>query len=181
MIIKCDDDIVYIDVDRFESFIQARRDVDWAIMFSPSVVNNPVCGSAQFKNGILPGFKDTDFSVNADAGIKIHKYFLKNKKLFMADSFKTDPFTGVGNETKARFNINFIAILAKDLDELFDSPYLAEDDEAYLGVYAPRYFNRCVCIHNHFVVAHMAYTSQRNGGMDESQFLEKYRALIPKM
>ena len=92
----------------------------------------------------------------------------------MKDSFGTDRFSEIPWTMQWRFNINFIAILAKDLDDLFQSPYLAEDDECYLGVYAPRFFQRCIWIDMHFVAAHMAYTVQRATGMDEGQFLSKY-------
>ena len=42
VIIKCDDDIVYIDVDHFADFIAARRAHPEALIFSASVINNPM-------------------------------------------------------------------------------------------------------------------------------------------
>jgi hypothetical protein len=80
-----------------------------------------------------------------------------------------------------RFNINFIAILGKDLDLLFDNEYIGEDDEAYLGIYAPRYYERCICIDMHFVAAHMAFTNQRNDGFDETPYLQKYADLVKNL
>ena len=45
ILIKCDDDIVYIDVVKFQKFIELRpRDVD-SLFVSPFVINNHVCTS----------------------------------------------------------------------------------------------------------------------------------------
>jgi hypothetical protein len=180
VIIKCDDDIVYLDVSRFDEFIKARRANHDALLFSPSIINNPICGAVQLKRGILPGFKPVDFDMTADGGRKIHKYFLKHRKLFMKDSFAVERFSEIPWDMKWRFNINFIAILAKDLDDLYQSPLLVEDDEFYLGIHAPRQFMRCVWIDMHFVAAHMAFTVQRNTGMDETHFMKKYQELKMK-
>ena len=98
----------------------------------------------------------------------------------MKDSFAIDRFGEIPWTMEYRFNINFIAILGKDFDTLLDSEYLGEDDEAYLGVYAPRYYQRCIYIDMKFVVAHMAFTKQRNDGFDEDPHLRKYLEMAPK-
>jgi hypothetical protein len=174
VLIKCDDDIVFIDTDRFEDFIKIRRKTRDAVFMSASVVNNPVCGMVQIQRGVLPGFKPSDVDIASD-GKKIHKYFLKNRKMFMKDSLRTERLSQIPCDAEWRFNINFIAILARDFDWLFESPYLAEDDECYLGVYAPRYFRKFIYIDMHFIVAHMAYTTQRNAGLDEAPLLARYK------
>ena len=76
VIIKCDDDIVFIDTSSFKSFIEARRASN-ALLFSPAVVNNPVCGLIQFQRGLLPSFSLSDFGMDALYANKIHKHFLK--------------------------------------------------------------------------------------------------------
>jgi hypothetical protein len=181
VLIKCDDDIVYIDVSRFKAFVDARRALKDAVIFSPSIINNPVCGAIQLKRGVLPGFKPEDFDMTVEGGRKIHKYFLKSQKLFMKDSFATDRFSEIPWTMQWRFNINFIAILGKDLDLLFDNEYVGDDDELFLGIQAPRYLKRCIYIDMHFVAAHMAFTSQRNNGFDETPFLQKYADLVKNL
>jgi hypothetical protein len=131
----------------------------------------------QISHKLLPNFEQSDVVISAHGARKIHKYFLKNKKLFMKDSFKTERLSEIPLTLEWRFNINFVAILAKDFDSILKSPYLAVDDECYLGVYAPRVYQRCVWIDLHFVVAHMAYTVQREQGFDETNFLQKYQEL----
>lgn len=177
VLVKCDDDIVYIDVDHFDAFINARRTVPEALIFSPSVINNPVCGAIQLNRNLLPGFERKDMEISADGARKIHKYFLKSKKLFMKDSFETKRFAEIPLTMVWRFNINFVAILAKDFDTVLKSPYLAEDDECYLGVYSPRVFQRCIWLDLHFVIVHMAYTAQRDQGFDETEMLHKYHEM----
>ena len=181
VLIKCDDDIVYIDVSRFQDFVDARRALKTAVILSPSIINNPVCGAVQLKRGILPGFKPEDFDMTVEGGRKIHKYFLKSQKLFMKDSLATDRFSEIPCTMQWRFNINFIAILGKDLDLLFDNEYVGEDDELFLGIQAPRYLERCIYIDMHFVAAHMAFTNQRNDGFDETPFLKKYEDLVKNL
>jgi hypothetical protein len=180
VLIKCDDDIVYIDVSRFQDFIDARRENKDALLFSPSVINNPVCSIIQIKMGILREFipeKDCDMTV--ECAEKFHTYFLEKRELLMKDSFSADRFWGIPWtwNSKWRFNINFISILGKDFDLLFDNEHIGKDDEGFLGIKAPIHLERCIYVDIHFVVAHMAFTCQRENGFDETPFLEKYTTL----
>ena len=67
------------------------------------------------------------------------------------------------------------------MDLLFNNEYIGEDDELFLGIQAPRYLERCICIDMHFVAAHMAFTNQRNDGFDEEPFLKKYKDLVKNL
>lgn len=177
VIVKCDDDIVFIDTSAFDEFIKARRLATDAVLMSPVVVNNPVCGVIQLQHGTLPGFSRSDFGMDAVCASKVHKHFLKNPKRFVADCRRTDRFSELPSTAQYRFNINFIAVLAKDLDILFQNEYVAIDDEQFLGIMAPMLYKRNIVLDFHFVVCHMAFTSQREEGYDEAHHLEKYTSL----
>ena len=54
VIIKCDDDILFIDIDSFESYINHRiNDKDTLLLF-PSIINNDVCSIFQKDDGLMP-------------------------------------------------------------------------------------------------------------------------------
>jgi hypothetical protein len=178
VIVKCDDDIVFIDTSAFDEFIKARRHDADAILMSPAVINNPVCGVIQIQRGVLPGLKRTDCGMDASSANKFHKQFLKNPRRFITECRKTNRFSELPTEAQYRFNINFIAVLAKDLDILFQNEFVAIDDEQFLGITAPLFYKRNIVIDLHFIVCHMAFTSQREQGYDETRHLEKYCALI---
>jgi len=182
VIIKCDDDIVFIDTSRFEEFIKARRLAEEPIFMSPSVINNPVCMSVQFQRGLLPGFTRGAIGMTAQSARQIHKYFLKKYKLFLSDSIRVDKrFSELSSTSQWRFNINFIAVLGKDLDTLYGDDAICMDDEHYLGFLAPMLYGRSIMIDLNFVVAHMAYTLQREEGYDETAHLKEYSALKTKI
>lgn len=177
VIVKCDDDIVFIDTSAFDEFIKARRLATDAILMSPAVLNNPMIGVIQNCRDLLPGFTPSDLTMDASCATKIHKYFLKNPKRFITECRKTDRFAELPSTAQYRFNINFIAVLAKDLDILFQNEYVAIDDERFLGVAAPMFYERNILVDLHFVVSHMAFTQQRDQGYDEARHLEKYCSL----
>lgn len=178
VIVKCDDDIVFIDTSAFDEFIKARRLATDALIVSPAVVNNPMCGTIQFQRGVFPSMSRKDFGMDAQCANKIHKLFLKHPKRFITECRKTDRFSELPTMAQYRFNINFIAILAKDLDILFQNEYVAVDDEQFLGLTAPMFYKRNVLIDLHFIVCHMAFTSQREQGYDETQHLKGYSLLL---
>ena len=178
VIIKCDDDIVYIDVDHFEDFIAARRAHPEALIFSPSVINNPVCSAFLFYRKLINGFTGPEIEMGAENGKKIHEFFLDNRDEFTKACLATSRFGKVHLDLpNIRFNINFICILARDLDILYGVPYKS-DDEAWLGVFAPKYYDRNIWVDLHFIVAHMAFTCQRAQGFDEKPLLERYQELV---
>lgn len=187
VLIKCDDDIVYMDISKFQGFIDERRTNKDAIMFSPIIVNNPVCQTIQKSVGILSAIDDTpgnytDFNCSPDYARDIHTLFLEKKEQFLEDLIEKQPYrlwkisTDWG--TKQRYNINFIAILGKDFDILFDNDLVETSDEVHLGARAPKVLERSIYIDMHFVVAHMAFTTQRDNGFDEKSLLARYSELV---
>jgi hypothetical protein len=173
VLVKCDDDIVYIDVNTFDSFISNRRKYVDPIFLSPCVINNSACSVLMEQQKLLLLDVNEDM-YGAGWAYKIHKYFLKNLEILKA---KSRGIRSVPPDIGWRFNINFLAFLAKDFDTVFKSPYIIEDDEYYLGLFAPKHFQRSYYIDMHFIVSHMAYTAQREKGFDETKLLKKYQEL----
>ena len=52
--LKCDDDIVYLDIDKLGDFVEFRRTNPNYVVVSANVVNNGVCAYFQQEAGSLP-------------------------------------------------------------------------------------------------------------------------------
>lgn len=175
IIIKIDDDILFIDVDNFSDFIEERkRDKETFLMF-PSIINNGVCAWYQQQKGLIPKtlheFKYQPFMgdvvENGDLGTRIHKYFLENKEEMIKKSESLEKITiNIGDRT----SINFFAMFVKDFKLLND----INDDEHEMSVEWPKNLNRHNSIYMPFIVSHGSFGPQKNTGLDENVIVEMY-------
>lgn len=173
VIIKCDDDIVYIDVDMFDEYIKLIRKTPECIVFSAMVVNNSLCGL--FNQELFPTLPLhflTNTTENAFGVHAIHSYFLDTKDSFVEQARKTNPCM-IPLDYPFKLNINFIGIRGSDAKVLF--PNTSPNDEDYLGNFASRQLRRNILIDSRFTVSHMAFTKQREGGYDETIHLKRYK------
>ena len=163
VLIKCDDDIVYIDVDAFENFIKKRKEQINVYIMSPMIVNHPTT------NYILKQTDKGDF-FSSEFCTHIHEKFLNN------ELSKINGLITHITDDNSRFNINFIAILSKDF-YVFTHPSIEIDDEGTLSKLSQVY-NWYIVIDGEFFVSHMAFTKQRENGFEESDLLKKYSRLF---
>ena len=180
VLIKCDDDIVFIDVDQFQSFVDLRRSRSQYFIAYASIVNNKVPGIIQRHFGQWPDFSFEEvcnFMFSAEMCTRLHRWFLENSPKFLEIS-RTIPTPRrvciVQKDPDALVNINFFAILAKDL-HLFEHCW--ERDEYDLSQRIPVFINRSNYIDPGFVVSHLSFTSQRKLGFDETDILKGYSDL----
>ena len=172
--LKCDDDIVYLDVERLADFIRFRRQGPDYFLVSANVVNNGVCAYVQQQLGMLPeNFGTLEMPLGGhrgslwESGIKaeaLHRCFLANPTRFQQDGFFIP---------KARFSINFVSWLGEDLPHL-DTRFT--DDELDLTVTVPQFLGRANAIYLPFVVSHLSFRPQ-DCEMDVAAILDEYRAL----
>lgn len=160
VLIKCDDDIVYIDLDAFDSFVQKRKQQVNIYIMTPMIVNHPTTNYILNQNNINKDFFSSEFCSY------IHQKFLNNElpKIQGLVTHITDD--------NSRFNINFIAMLSKDFF-VFKHPSIKTDDEGTLSKLSQVY-KWYIVFDGEFFVAHMAFTKQREDGFDETLFLEAY-------
>ena len=173
VLIKCDDDIVFIDVEQFQSFIDERRRLKDALLLYPGIVNNTNPNIFQEKIlGLFPGFNFTTSNIrNGRFCMKIHNYFLDNLSDFLSMSRMGNHTIRIHHETILT-NINFFAINGRDL-EIFE--LVGPEDEISLSSELPKTLNRYNYINIGFVVSHMAFYSQRDHNYNEAIILQKYR------
>ena len=117
VILKIDDDIIFVDTSRLKSFIDMVRSKTDAFLWSANVINNGKCALFQQEAGLLPANMTRlsnnlelrqrgigDLYANRKLGMAIHKEFLANQQKF---------FRKVGGRlfysVKSRLSINFVA------------------------------------------------------------------------
>ena len=178
VLIKCDDDIMFIDIDQFQSYIDKRRANPNNLLAFASIVNNKVPCLMQHSFGQWPEMQADEVGNLHHSGeicAKLHNYFIKNHGDFLKISRNlTERKCAVQRDPHALVNINFFAILAKDL-RLFEHCW--ESDEYDLSQRLPVFINRFNYIDPGFVVCHMGFTGQRELGFDETEALKGYLEL----
>lgn len=180
VIIKCDDDIVFIDTDQFETFVANRRAHPECLVGYAGIINNRVCGLNQAEQKIIP-FSEENVNLvyySNDMCSQLHDYFAHNSVQVCKKAREVGgPTLITPNRLGNMININFIAVLGKDLwafQECWDV------DEDKLSMTIPFKRRLCNYIDTSFTVSHMAFTQQRKAGFDEAPHLARYKTLAEK-
>ena len=180
VVIKADDDIVYVDVDKFGDFIKhvkstAFRDAGSLYAF-PSIVNNGVTSHHQQQYskyygsiGVLP--YDPFFGrlvCDGALATKVHTHFLN-----YIESYKGDERV-LKHKIGDRISINFFAINGRDLHVFLD---IGWDDEHDVSVTVPKRYGRGAEIYMGFIVAHLGFAPQRKTGLEEDKLRKRYKKI----
>ena len=176
VILKCDDDIVYFDLDRLEEFIDFRRRHPEFFMASANVVNNGVCAFFQQVDGTVSDSEDA-FELppgglcgslwgEGKKAERLHRSFLRDPARFAAA--RGEPI--VWNQ---RISINYIALLGADLPLI---PDLMRDDEHDLCYGVRKRAKKTNCIYPRFVASHLSFWKQ-DAEMNVAEMLEGYEDL----
>jgi hypothetical protein len=184
ILIKCDDDVVYLDVDMFAEYLNEVREGG---LYFPNIVNNDACGYIQVKYGVHQHISDVDivpeygltpipmtgtkrgWYQRHDRAVAIHEEFLKNP-----DKFKINarPVIWAG-----RISINMFAGRFNTIKKYY-AIYLkhrgSDDDEGFLTVNLFRYTPGVTVIVPFFRAVHFAFGPQGVSALDTA-FLEKYK------
>ena len=144
LVIKCDDDIVYIDLETFSDWIDCIKDGKF---YYPNIVNNDVCAYFQQKHGIHDLF---DYNINynqlkdesnpapmtgtgADAWYRnsekaeqIHELFLKDRQKFTIRNTKHENYD-------SRISINMFGCTGLTFKKFLSQNHFGRDDEAIVS------------------------------------------------
>jgi hypothetical protein len=190
VIIKCDDDILYMDLEAFDAFVRRRRSASSPLLASASVLNNAAAARSQLEAGFFaaPGTRADIAAADLpdriwQSGVLaqgVHEHFDAHREWWLAraralpDDANAAPLTA-----GVRFSINFIAFLSSDLPHIRRAYALSHDDEQALTVVLSGLLRRDSYVDLGFTVAHGAFYTQRGGpgGMDEAKVLDIYRRL----
>jgi hypothetical protein len=189
VIIKCDDDVVYIDVDGFPGFIERRLESPHLLIF-PSIINNGVAAHYQQNAQVLPIEEGPlprlplppecgDLWDSGSMCQALHEYFLLNEEKFVAMSSSLKEENAWSQLPRGhRVSINFFAILSRDLDAVYQT--IGTDDEMELSVNMPLALGMDTLMDMRFVVSHLSFFRQRDTGLDLEKTLNGYRGLLNK-
>jgi hypothetical protein len=182
LIIKCDDDIVFIDLNKFKNFIDYSRDTDNDLVFA-NIINNGVSAHFQQKKGLIPrevieleypagGFGGSLWA-SGEKAKKIHDYFLENHEKFtnsnIEEKIKID----------TRFSVNFFSCKGKNWNKISKS--WSGDDEHNLTAGGVRENGFKNVMYFDFFVSHLSFGPQENeSGFHGEDFIEKYDSLFQK-
>lgn len=177
--LKCDDDIVFFDLDRLAEFVDFRRRNTGYFLLSANVVNNGVCAYFQQASGAIPpGFGDFELPkggmcgslwANGEKAQQLHELFLRNPAAFR-DAARA-PICWL-----ERMSLNFVSWLGADLVHI---PDVMADDEHDLCHGVRKRARKVNAIYPRFLASHLSFWKQ-DADMDMDRILAGYRALADR-
>lgn len=189
ILIKMDDDISFIDINRFEEFTKFIKNTKKNVTI-PNLVNHAVSLYYNNKLGLIPNYLISNNYQNKTSSLdvynyfkdgeqakKIHHYFLRNINKFIKNNFKPiklnrqKPSICMFGITKVSYNYVYNPKIIWPNSE-FPKNY-EFDDEVYTYRLSNNYF------YPKFVSIHYAFGPQRDNGLDEF-FLKFYKKISLK-
>lgn len=189
VLIKCDDRVVYLEVDTFQSFVDHIQEGG---LYFPNIVNNDVCAYFQQEEGAhnlfnykveketLRKFIATTGEVNPlsdwhrehDKADKIHRMFLKNKSRFLP-YLEENKIIEYGNHV----HLNIFGITATYAKEMFAgiNPQVVFTDNRYFAM-APVHTHKKNKICLGFLAVYFGFDEQNIDKLEE-YYLSKYDTL----
>ena len=192
--LKIDDDIVYMDLNRYDEFINYIVNNKNKNCVFPNMVNHAVSLFYNNKYELMPddivgelyAKKDSpndvyNYYTDGNTAKKVHEYFLNNISKFINN---TMPIINLNNHKES---ICIFGILKKNYDKIF-APSLRDkiikDSNGKEFKTTPEKFDDEIYVYNcqgnmfypRFVTVHYQFGPQMRNGLDES-FLNQYRKL----
>lgn len=184
--VKLDDDIVYCDLRRFESFVEDLETSGELKISSANIINNGVCAHYQERSGFFRGERfDFEYPKDGVCGTlwesstqceRLHRYFLRNIEEIVSAASSQPAHTEL--PFVDRYSINFVGFR---YPVMIMMTYLfamskAKDDEHLMTVLLPAAFDVRKYIFNHLVVSHLSFFKQ-DETLDSASLLEAYGRL----
>lgn len=188
VIIKCDDDIVFIDLRRLPEMVEYVRQKSEPGLVFANIINNGVAAHYQQQDGIIPrtlsyfeypneGFKGTLWECGHKAQA-LHRLFLFHPTVFLDAKF-AKPCERIST----RFSINFFAVHGRHWAEHIQECYADDEEKLTSGkmkdpsATAANFHNE---IYKNCVVSHLAFYRQRETGLDTDYLCQQYQELAKK-
>ena len=177
-ILKCDDDIVFVDLLKLPKFIEFVKNNDYDLVFA-NTINNGV--SAYFQQNtfhLIPKeLMDLEYPNGGFCGSlwesgkkaeKLHNYFIQNYSSFLDYDYNDKVI-----DITTRFSINFFGYKGKNWKKIHEC---YEDDEHKLTVEYVLHRNFKNVLYTDFFVSHLSFYKQLNE-LNYSDLIEKYNQL----
>jgi hypothetical protein len=176
IILKCDDDIVFIDLTKFNKYIDFIKNNDYDLVFANTINNGVSAYYQQNKYNLIPkDLMNLEYPNNGLCGSlwesgtkaeKLHNYFIENNQKFLDYNYNNDII-----DIKTRFSINFFGFKGKNWFKIKDC---FKDDEHILTVdYVKNRGFRNV-LYTDFYVAHLSFYKQIETKINIDSLIKKY-------
>jgi hypothetical protein len=180
IIIKCDDDIIYIDIDRFQEYIQFVRTCNYDLCFANTINNGVAAHYQQDMFNLIPksllnleyppgGFQGSLWNDGKKAEL-MHKYFLDN-----IDSFIKKDYSTKSIEITTRYSINFFAMKGSNWEKI---QFCGDDDEKSLTVFYVDNGTLTNVLYTPFYVSHLSFC-QQEAKINNPMLRQLYNAIAP--
>ena len=179
IIIKCDDDIVFIDLYKLPKFIDFIKNNDYDLVFANTINNGVSAYFQQNKYNLIPKeIMDLEYPHGGLCGSlwesgkkaeKLHDYFINNYKKFLDYEYNNEIIP-----INTRFSINFFGYKGKNWYKIKDC---SGDDEHKLTVayVKNRQFNNI--LYSDFYVSHLSFYKQNETGINLNKLIDSYNEL----
>ena len=176
VIIKCDDDIVFIDLYKLPKYIDFIKKNDYDLVFANTINNGVSAYFQQNKYNLIPKeIMDLEYPPNGFCGSlwengekaeKLHNYFIQNYNSFLDYKYNDEIIP-----INTRFSINFFGYKGKNWHKIKEC---YEDDEENLTVNYVRdkQFNNI--LYSDFYVSHLSFYKQNETGIRLNTLIENY-------
>ena len=183
VIIKCDDDILFIDIFSLKDAIADRINDKTSFLIHSNCINNGVC--AYFQRNLFNKIKNK-IDKYPKGGILGVLFEQPEIAYAMHNQFCTDLLLNIENLNKyiiddqyinSRISINFILINGIDAKYLSNISY---DDEYELSSFIPEQLLRPNKIKGNLITSHLSYTFQDRIMLSRNDILNNYRQIRDK-
>lgn len=168
VVIKCDDDILFIDIESLESALELRYLNQQPLIMHSNCINNGVCAFHQYKEGVWrfnsellamypsAGLSGPIFIDHGDVADKMHTQFVNdlNKNFNNINKYKLKKSLYL----LQRISINFTFFLGKDREIL---KTISEQDEYLVSCKIPQLYDRPNMIIADMITSHYSYGAQK--------------------
>lgn len=182
VVIKCDDDILFIDIERLESALELRYLNQQPLIMHSNCINNGVCAFHQYKQGVWrfnsellamypsAGLSGPIFIDHGDVADKMHTQFVNdlNENFNNINKYKLEKNLYL----LQRISINFTFFLGKDREIL---KTISDQDEYLVSCKIPQLKDRPNMIIADMITSHYSYGAQKK--LRNNKGLEKYKIL----
>jgi hypothetical protein len=185
VIMKCDDDIMFIDLYKLPKFIQFIRNNDYDLVFANTINNGVSAYYQQNKYNLIPpemmmleypnGGCGGSLWENGRKAEALHNYFIDNYTKFLDYDYKEDIIP-----INSRYSINFFGYKGSKWHKIINA-FTDNNDEYFLTVHYVNNNNFKNIYYSDFYVSHLSFGKQIHSGIDLNNVRKKYYHLIEKI
>jgi hypothetical protein len=180
IILKCDDDIVFMDIYKLPKFIEFIKNNDFDLVFANTINNGVSSFFQQHRYNLIPttlmnleypneGLYGTLWE-SGEKAEKLHNYFIQNNKKFLLDRGETI-------QINTRFSINFFGYKGKNWHKIKDC-YIDDEYNLTVDYVKNRKFKNI--FYSDFYVSHLSFYKQ-NETINLYDLVNKYDDLYNKI